>query len=167
MPGLSTSEFHTQRLSFKVNGPPHAVPLPAGHPYGDFLANEPTYRIEEGQLLRLEADESTPPEALDTLVAYQWDLDEDGIFEREGQRILFDQEDQGVYVGHLRVEDEFGLTDQTEFLIEVSDVHPQINGGGPYSGVQGQELAFDASLTQAQNESDPLSHIQWDWGDGK
>lgn len=156
-----------QRRSFKVNGPPIARPVSLGHPNADNLAQTPTYTTEEGLALRLEADDSLPPEVQDSILHYRWDLDGDGVFEREGAQINFDTSDDGLTIGLLEVEDSFGLTHQQEFEIFVQDVDPIVDAGGPYNGIQGQPLLFDARQSREANPADPLSSITWLWGDGR
>ena len=155
-----------QRRSFRVNGPPIAQPVSQGHPLADNLAQLPTYIVEEGLALRLEGDDSSPPEAQDHIAHYRWDLDQDGLFELEGAQVNFDTQEDGLVLGLLEVEDSYGLMHQQEFEILVSDVDPIIDAGGPYNGVQGQAINFDASLSRAANPSDLLSEVEWRWGDG-
>lgn len=154
------------RRSFRLNGPPVAMPVSQGHPFADNDAQQPTYVINEGLALRLEGDDSRPPESNDQIAHYRWDLDQDGVFEFEGAQIDFDTSDDGLTIGVLEVEDSFGLTHQQEFEVLVNDVKPIVDSGGPYNGVQGQPLSFDASLSRPANQADPLSDIEWRWGDG-
>ena len=154
-----------QRRNFRVNGPPVAMPVSLGHPNADHLAPSPTYVIEEGLALRLEGDDSLPPEPQDEITRFSWDLDGDGLFEAEGAQVNFNTDEDGLTVGLLEVEDRFGLTHERAFEVFVTDVDPIVDGGGPYNGVQGQPLTFDARLSREATPADQLTEIEWTWGD--
>lgn len=161
-----TGDQQLQRRSFSINGPPIARPVSLGHPLADNLAQLPTYIVDEGLSLRLEGDDSAPPEAQDHIAHYRWDLDQDGVFEVEGSRVDFDTNEDGLTIGFLEVEDSYGLTHEQEFEVIIHDIDPIVDAGGPYNGIQGQVLTFDASLSRAANPSDLISEVEWRWGDG-
>ena len=153
------------RRSFRVNGPPIARPVSQGHPSADATAQLPTYVVSEGQSLRLEGDDSAPPEANDVIAHYRWDLDQDGLFEFEGARVEVDTNEDGLTIGLLEVEDSYGLIHQREFEIFIHDIDPIVDSGGPYNGIQGQPLSFDGSGSRPASDADPLSDLEWRWGD--
>jgi len=162
-------ESYLSQRSFRVNSPPIAIPITLGHPNAVPLEQVPTYRVSEGSPLILNAGDSRAPESQDRVNHYRWDLDGDGLFERDGlsPSLSFDTSEDGHFEGTLEVEDSFGARHQARFDVKVDDVQPVLSLGGPYQGLQGQELIFDASESRAHNASDPLSGATWDWGDGQ
>ncbi len=159
------------RRAFTVNAPPVAVAVPSGHPNADTLSQVPTYLATEGSPLRVEADDSQPPELADTLTTYRWDFNNDGVFDVVGNaataaRVPYPTDEDGVLTGRLEVADSFGLTSGQLFEVVIDDVHPTVNAGGPYNPAQGDAQRFDATLSRAANAADPLSRVVWIWGDG-
>jgi hypothetical protein len=159
-------EIQIQRRGFRVNGPPIANPITLGHPNADPLAEIATYRIAEGLVLRLEGDDSLPPEPQDEIQNYRWDFGRDGEINATSAQVIFDTSTNGFHQGTLEVEDQYGLTDRQNFEVFIEDINPIADGGGPYNGAQGQALTVDASLSRSTSPADPLTHLTWIWGDG-
>ena len=163
--------FLSQR-SFRVNADPISRPQPPGHPNSVPLTNLPTYEIDEGSPLLLEASSSTPPEEDDTIVAFRWDFNSDGVIDAQGPVVNANTSEDGSFQGRLTVEDRFGATHSQDYEVIIHDVHPSSVVGGPYQGLQGRDIIFDGSTSHAANASDPLSNqpdrpaITWHWGDG-
>jgi PKD repeat protein len=160
-----------ERRAFRVNAPPVAVPVPNGHPNADALAAIPTYVVTEGAPLRVEGDDSLPPEREDSIAAFRWDFDSNGLFDVVGDattaaRVAFPTEEDGAFMAMLEVEDSFGVTHRQDFEVLIEDVHPTANAGGPYSPAQGEAQTFDATLSRAANAADPITEVRWIWGDG-
>ena len=136
------------------------------------------YEIPEGSGLTLDGSSSTDPNAAcgDRIVAWNWDLDGDGLFDdgTGAQLELTPQamRDLGLADGpvertiQLRVTDTFGATAVASGLIRVANVAPAL------SNVQTTSPVIDegqfAHLTGAISEPgilDPLT-LTIDWGDG-
>lgn len=162
--------------SFRVNAPPIARPQPPGHPNSVPLAAIPTYQVQEGSPLLLEASSSTAPEDDDQIVAYRWDFDGDGQVDAQGVGVNAVTGEDGSFEGQLVVEDRFGATHTQAFELIVLDVDPFADAGGPYQGLQGRNISFNGRNSSAANPSDLLANdpqnpqrhqLTWDWGDGE
>ena len=66
-------------------------------------------------MLRHEGDDSLPPEPLDSIASYEWDIGDDGTVDLRGPRVSFDTSEDGVFVGRLTAVDSFGLRDDELF----------------------------------------------------
>ena len=166
----TNTPYRTQR-SFTVNASPIARPIPPGHPNAVPLTLLPTYQITEGAPLLLEGRASAPPEDTDEIISYLWDLDDDGVFEREGlagdSSMAADTSEDGVFRARLKVTDSFGQTHVQPFELIVDDVDPISQPSGPYQGLQGQEVNVDGRQSRENNSDDPLTRLVWEWGDGE
>ncbi len=167
----SNQTFLSQR-SFRVNAPPISRPQPPGHPNSVPLTLIPTYEVTEGTPLLLEGTSSAPPEEDDQIVAYRWDFNSDGNIDSNGAVVNADTSEDGSFLGVMEVEDRFGATHRQDYEVIINDVNPVAVVGGPYQGLQGQEISFDGSNSHEANPADPLSTLAnrpaltWDWGDG-
>ena len=163
--------FLSQR-SFRVNADPISRPQPPGHPNSVPLTPIPTYEINEGEPLLLEGSSSAPPEEDDQIAVYRWDFNSDGVIDAQGEVVNADTSEDGAVQGRLEVEDLFGATHSQDYEVIINDVNPISVVGGPYQGLQGQDISFDGGASRAANDQDPLSTevnrpaITWDWGDG-
>jgi PKD repeat protein len=135
------------------------VPLRAG------IANN-RYVVFEGQPIHLDGTDSRPPEADDRIARYEWDVDGDGRVDAEGATVDLPPRPDGLLSGRLRVTDGLGETASTPFRIDVLDVDPAADPGGPYRVAQGTALTFDASRSRAGAATDPIREYAWSWGDG-
>jgi hypothetical protein len=71
-----------------------------------------------------------------------------------------------VFASTLEVTDNFGDSHTESFTITVTDINPIPHGGGPYVANQDVELLFDASASRSISPADPITSVDWDWGDG-
>ena len=166
IPDCLGRERHVLR-AFRINSPPDAVAVPALHPNRDPAGAVPTYAVAEGSALQLDGTTSRPPEDVDSVAAYAWDLDNDGTFEFAGARYDFETEEDGLFPARLRVTDTFGLTNIELFEVRVTDVNPVVRPGGPvYRVNQGQPLQLDGTLTRPGSAADALTNYTWAFGDG-
>jgi len=152
---------------FTVNGAPVAVPITANHP-----AQHPVlpqgYIVTEGSGLQLDGSASLSPEAGDSIVSYEWDLNNDGVFESQGELVAFDSSNNGTHDIALRVTDSLGLQDTQAFQVEVEDIDPVSDAGAPQQGTQGVEMTFDGSGSHSLSNADGLGLFEWDFdGDGE
>lgn len=93
-------------------------------------------------------DTSSSPD--DEIVSWSWDFDNDGIIDSTLQNPTHTYTVGGVYTISLTVTDIYGATDtetKVAFIAVCSDsgIPPVANPGGPYSGVEGQEMILDGS----------------------
>ena len=134
-------------------------------------ANGP-YMINEGDPLTLDASGSSDPNeaAGDSIVSYDWDLDDDGDFDDatgETPTVPWSMiHDLGLEVGyfplHLKVVDTFGGYDTVTTELTIINTPPVADADGPYIIDVGDPLTLDASGSSDPNE--PLDEIvSWDW----
>ena len=138
-----------QPLVLACNQPPIAD---AGGPYSG----------DEGSNIALDASGSTDPDGM--IVSYEWDLDNDGMFDDAtgvSTNVSFD--DNGIFTVGVRVTDDDGATDETTAQITVNNVPPSVSAGSPVIINEGDDFSGSGSFT------DPGADI-WtatvDYGDG-
>ncbi|MCB9523022.1 MAG: PKD domain-containing protein [Myxococcales bacterium] len=150
----------------RINFPPQAVAVPPdGGVLGDLQGAR--YVAIEGAPLTLDGSASRPPEDDDTIQAYRWDFDADGAFDDgAGAQVAFPTVDDGLFDVGLQVADDLGATGEGHVRVRVIDVDPVAHAGGPYQGVQGREVRFDASASRAGSWADPIHNYRWNFGDG-
>ncbi len=128
------------------DSPPTAV---AGGPYVG----------AEGSAVALDGSGSSDPN--NDIVAYDWDLDNDGSFDdASGANATYAAGASGVYTIGLRVTDSDGATDSDTTTVTISNIAPTANAGGPYSGDEGADITVDGSAS-----ADPGNDIvlyEWD-----
>ncbi len=142
-----------------VNDPPVAD---AGGPY----------TVSQGNTVVLDASASSDPEESDLL--YTWDLDRDGIFGESGDQALRGDE-LGVAPSYsalgvggpstrtvkLRVTDAGGITRETTASIEIVNVAPLADAGGPYTMAVGSQWKLNAGGSSDPG-NDSLTY-NWDF----
>jgi PKD repeat protein len=108
-------------------------------------------------------DTSTSPDG-DEIISWAWDFDGDGNIDSNLQNPTYTYTTGGKYTVSLTVTDEYGASD-TETKAELISVcsgdgaAPVADPGGPYTGIEGQEVVFDASQSTASE-----GWIKWyDW----
>ncbi|MBN2211642.1 MAG: PKD domain-containing protein [Sedimentisphaerales bacterium] len=132
-----------------------------------------TYEIQEGQALFLNAGNSTDPDANDVL-RYEWDLGNDGSFEINAGGDPFvmipwaDLEALGANNGSslqigLRVSDDDGGVSVagSPAVVNIIDVAPFADAGGPYAVVEGESLTL-AGFGYDPNGNDLDLTFAWD-----
>ncbi len=155
-----------QVVNFAINKSPVAVSIPSGHPNSD-PNNAGSYIVNEGSTLILDGSASTPPEAIDTITAYEWDVGRDNTIDFRGPTYNFDTSVNGVKLVKLTVKDSLSASNSKDFQVTVNDITPIADGGGPYGGTQGQVLTFNASRSRSlAPAADAITRYVWNWGDG-
>jgi hypothetical protein len=116
--------------------------------------------VDEGSEITLDASASTSRNG--EIILYEWDLDDDGVFEESLQDplIIFTYRDDGEYNVKLRVTDNAGFTNVVESQINVLNTPPhslniQISG----ETITGEEIKLTGSAEDLGN--DQLTY-QWD-----
>ncbi|MCK6570856.1 PKD domain-containing protein [Myxococcota bacterium] len=159
--------------TFTVNGPPTADAITAGHVNADPMVPG-GYIVAEGGGLQLDASESRPPEAGDSVTGYRWDWRNDNTWDFPGgaayanaATAAYPTNDNGIFMNKLEVRDSLNATAQVVFQVRVNDVNPTARPGGPYTVAQGVELILDGAATTAGHPvADPLQTFTWNFGDG-
>ncbi len=135
-----------------VNEPPVAA---AGGPYA----------VDEGTSVQLDASASFDADG--TIVAYEWDLDGDGVFDdATGVTTQVTYPDNGTYVVTVRVTDDAGATATATATVTVRNVAPTL---GTISGPS-ECVRVNTGISLNASFSDPGvldTHAAiWEWGDG-
>jgi hypothetical protein len=116
-----------------------AVP-PSDPPVAD--AGGP-YNADEGGNVTLDGSASSDPDG--TIVAWDWDLDNNGSFETSGATALFDAAADGKFTVGLRVTDDAGLTVTDTATVIVANLAPTAVAGGSYAGSEGTGIQLDGT----------------------
>jgi len=95
-------------------------------------------------------------------LTYDWDLDQDGVFETPGPVVTHSWPDDGDYTVTLRVDDGRGGVATDEATVTVNNVPPTADAGGPYTTPVDITLTLVATATDVP--SDPLTYT-WDLDD--
>ncbi|MFC1916442.1 PKD domain-containing protein, partial [Chloroflexota bacterium] len=125
---------------FKAISSPHIIPEP---PIAD--ANEP-YSGYEGSAITFDGSSSSDPDG--TIVAYDWDLDDDSLFDdATGEIASYTWGDD--YAGNigLKVTDNNGLSDTDTTTVTVSNVAPIVEAGADQTVTQGDMVSLSGSFT--------------------
>ena len=142
--------------------------LPNNPPVAD--AGGP-YIIDVGQELTLDGSASSDPDAGDSIVNYEWDLDNDGLFDDavgQNPNVPF-SELQGLPVATpnpiaLRVTDSHGLTDSDATTLTIFDNRPtSVANANPNPADTGQEVTFDGSGSSHGHPGRSIVSYQWDF----
>jgi PKD repeat protein len=159
--------------NFIVNGAPVADAITNGHANVDpMLAG--AYRVAEGGGLQLDASESRPPEAGDSITGYRWDFGNNNTWDLPAgggyanvATAAYPTNDNGIFQNKVEVRDSLNATAQQAFQVTVTDVSPTARPGGPYTVAQGVALLLDGSGTTAGHPvADPIATYSWNFGDG-
>lgn len=145
----------SQTVTFTPNQPPVA------DPGKDYPFEE--YEADEGGTLTLDGTGSYDPDG-DALVSYDWDVDEDGIFEVPGATptIPIAVDGPGEFYVHLRVCDEHGLCSVGTAEVSVANVAPAVGAITAPALVQvGQPVSASAGFTDP-GKQDTHTAV-WDW----
>ena len=152
--GASTATATFTLTVNNVNRPPVAN---AGGPY----------TADEGDHVTLDASRSTDPDIDGAITRYEWDLDNDGVFnDATGATITTVFGDQGTYLVGLRVTDDKGAQATTTTQVTVRNVPPTV---GTIS-VPSSPAAVNTTIAVSAPFSDPglrdTHTAVWDWNDG-
>ncbi|RLM49977.1 PKD domain-containing protein [Halorubrum sp. Atlit-28R] len=97
------------------------------------------------------------------ITSYDWDIDDDGEYERSGRGTAVGFQDPGTYAVTLRVTDEAGNTDTDTIQITVTDeAAPSADAGQSKSVATGESVRFDAS---GSSDNIGITAYSWDIDD--
>jgi hypothetical protein len=116
------------------------------------------YYADEGGSVLLAGSASADPDGV--IVAWDWDLDNNGIYETSGMTTLMETPNDGVFTVGLRVTDDAGLTSVDTAVVTVANLPPTADISGPCSGNEGLPITLNASASTDPG-SDSLS-FAWD-----
>ncbi|MEM7468101.1 MAG: DUF4347 domain-containing protein, partial [Pseudomonadota bacterium] len=143
--------------------------VPLTEPLANADASAP-HEIDEGETLSLDGSISSDPNG--TITQYEWDINNDGSFEKTGITADFSWSelnalgvvDDGTFDVALRVTDNDGETDTEVFTATVDNAAPTVTVVGPSSIVAGDTVSL--TLNASDPGDDTISTYSIDWGDG-
>lgn len=108
---------------------------------------------------------------LRSIVLYEWDLDDDGVYDISGPVVPWPPAALGLQPMKLRVTDDNGppMTDTNPFVVDVINRPPVADPNGPYEMFEGANLLLDASGSTDPDATcgDSIAWYHWDLnGDG-
>jgi PKD repeat protein len=124
----------------------------------------------EGEPVSLTGAASTAGHPSDPILVYDWDFG-DGLFPQRGDGLAVVNHqfpNQGDYTVRLRVEDQDSFAECTR-VVRVSDIAPIVRGAAaftPANLIEGTAVRFTAGETAPGSPADPLTDLQWNFGDG-
>ncbi len=120
------------------------------------------YSGTEGDTITLDGSASTDTDG--SIVAYAWDLDNDGQYDdATGATATFDAATAGSFTVGLRVTDNDGATGSDTTTVTVSqpgNAAPTADAGGPYSGTQGDAITL--SGVASSDTDGTIAAYAWD-----
>jgi PKD repeat protein len=117
--------------------------------------------VDVDEQVTFDASGTTDPG--DDELQHQWDVDGDGEYETTGVSPTHTYGSEGTYAVTMHVSDGDGGADTANLSVNVQNVPPTAEAGGPLTVVTG-EPALDGSGSVAGDSSDTL-HYEWDVDD--
>lgn len=131
---------------------------PVANPDGPYVGNE-------GSPITFDGSGSSDPDEGDSIVLYEWDLDDDGVFEETGINPTKTWNDDYSGTVTLRVTDSHGATDTDSTTVTVNNVDPSVDS----LTVPIDPIQVDTEVIVSGEFSDPgtldTHTAEWDWGD--
>jgi len=126
------------------------------------------YVVDENNLVAFDGSGSSDPDSGDSIVSYEWDLDDDGTFETTGMTPIFTWCDDYSGTVTLRVTDTHGSQATAGTTVTVNNVAPVVTMApfdqpNPQFILPGQTIAFHGTFTDTECDTWAFT---WDLGDG-
>jgi uncharacterized repeat protein (TIGR01451 family) len=155
---------NTDTVTVIVSWPNHDPAVSPGGPY--------TVPLREGITLDGSASSDTDEACGDSIVAYEWDISNDGDIDHTGSTpTLTAQEVENLGAGthqvRLAVRDEFGATGTASTTLTVFVDEPVASfTASPNPAGCAEAITFDASSSTHPNPNRSIVSYAWDFGDG-
>ncbi len=117
------------------------------------------YQANEGSTVTFDGSKSSDADG--TIVKYEWDFQNDGVYDLTGASPTASFKFMDDFKGQvkLRVTDNEGATSTDTKSVTISNVAPTANAGGPYSGEINKTVQLSGSATDPGND---VLTFQWD-----
>ncbi|UCC86494.1 MAG: PKD domain-containing protein [Anaerolineales bacterium] len=153
--GGARIEVEWERKQESDNQPPQAIP---GGPYS----------LDEGGQIAFNGRGSKDPDG--NIVKYEWDFNYDGrsfVADAVGQTVTTSYPDGPKKVtAALRVTDDKGASHTVTVQVQVQNVAPTAEAGGPYTGQVGAIISLAGTATDPGSIDQAGLNYTWDFGDG-
>jgi len=144
-----------KRQEESTNKPPKSAP---GGPYA----------VDEGSPVTLDGSDSNDPDG--GIAKYEWDFNYDGrtfVVDATGKRIETRYPDgPSTNSVALRVTDDKGANHIATTQVQVRNVAPKAEAGGPYTGLAGSSISMAGTATDPGTIDQTGLRYRWDFGDG-
>ena len=134
-----------------------------------------SYTADLGNGLTLDGSASMDPNSAcgDSIVSYEWDLNDDGTYELTGPTAIsavsaaqVNALGLGSHPIRLRVTDEYGLSDTADTTLAIYDNTPVADFTAvPNPAACGSSISFDASASTHGRPDRSIVSYNWDFGD--
>ena len=116
--------------------------------------------------IHLDGSASTDPDPNFSLVAWRWDLNDDGVYDdATGAQYDWSVTTPGIYPVSLQVESSSGLTDTVDIVVDTSNDPPVPVIDTPpdtLTWAVGDEISFSGHGTDAEDGTIPAASLRWD-----
>jgi len=142
---------------FSMTPPAITIIIPVAEAGGPYVGTE-------GSPITFDAGGSTDLDG--TIVLYEWDWDNDGIYDESSISPTITHQWPDDYTGTvgLRVTDDDGLTSTDTASVTVDNVPPTVDAGPDQTANEGDVVSFSGSFTDPGTAD--THTIEWDFGDG-
>jgi hypothetical protein len=125
------------------------------------------YTANEGALFTLDASASTDLGQNRGIVKYEWDLNNDGIFDYSDTepQMQISMPDDYFSVIRVQVTDRAGYTDGASTTLRINNVAPTVDAGADLSIDEGGTIGFHCTITDPGLQD--THTFLWDFGDGE
>lgn len=97
-----------------------------------------------------------------SLVQFQWDFENDGVYDAQGEQTSYTYTEKGVYTVKLKVTDSIGETDtDTCIITAITPNKPVADAGSDQTTKVGERVDFDGSSSTASTGA-TIERYQWD-----
>ncbi|WP_440956237.1 PKD domain-containing protein [Methanosarcina sp. Mfa9] len=122
------------------------------------------YEAYEGSPISFDASASSDPDG--DLLTYEWDFNNDGVFDISSSEPYATYTWDDDYIGAvlLRVTDEEGLNDTATAEVTVNNIAPEVDAGNDQIVDEGSVISLSGSFTDC-GVADTHT-IEWNFGDG-
>lgn len=126
------------------------------------------YQGIQGSTILLDASDSFSPAELGGIVEYLWNFDvntDAGNYNQVGAQVEFLPADDGLFSIGLRIRTGEGQIREAFTTVQIDDLSPICNAGGPYEVQEGAFLTADGSASLAGVPTEPIIEYHWDFGE--
>ena len=122
------------------------------------------YKGDEGQSISLAAHTDSVLRLVPGTIAYQWDLNDDGLYdEAKGRETSVVFPDEGEYQIGLRATDWIGRVATATTTVYVSNLPPLVHISDVGTVYEADKVTFNATASDPGND---ILVYEWDFGDG-